>query len=159
GGMRRRASSVLAGLALASSLTGCPESSPPARPPRRPARAQRPAELPHAWPPAKGRPFPALELLDIDGRSVQLSRLAGRVLIVQPVGMSSPGSQGYAGGARFGGFRGVTPQAGLLSTDQVLRARGIDPAHPDLVHVQLLFYDMSAAAAPTVADARAWAEH
>ncbi len=156
--IRRAALAVL--LASTSALVGCPGSGRPprAQPAPRPPQRAAPA-LPHAWPPAKGQPFPALELLDIHGASVQLSSLAGKVLIVEPVGLSCPGCQAYSGGAHAGGFRGVEPQPGLLSIDDLLASRGIDPAHPDLVLVQLIFYDMSAAAAPTVADARAWAEH
>ncbi|MCO5169671.1 MAG: DUF4034 domain-containing protein [Planctomycetes bacterium] len=140
---------------LALTLAACPEGAAPAAPP--PSAAARPRP-PAPWPPVKGEPVPDLALLDARGETVRLSELGGRVLLVEPVGMSCAGCQAYSGGDVRGGFGGVTPQRGLSSIDDVLRAAGVDPDHPDLLLVQVLCFDLSMGT-PTVADARAWAEH
>lgn len=137
-------------LAILLFAAGCPEA---AKPP-----ALTAAPLPHAWPPRVGEPLPDLQLLDDAGATVALSALRGKVLIVQPVALSSQACQAYSGGKAKGGFRGVTPQPDLLSLDETLRAVGLDPAHPDLALVQLLFFDLEQRA-PGVGDARAWTAH
>lgn len=145
---------TLAWLVAALVLAGCPVDPGVAAP----ASGASPDALPHAWPPRKGEPFPDLTLLDGGGRTVKLSDLRGRVVLLEPVGMSCPGCQGFSGGDQKGGFGGLTPQRGLSSIDDLLRGAGVDPASPDLVLVQVLFFDLKLAT-PAVTDAQAWAKH
>ncbi|MCO5171833.1 MAG: hypothetical protein M9894_36500 [Planctomycetes bacterium] len=117
--------------------------------------------LPHAWPPVRGERYPDLELLDHRGQPTRLSRLEGKVIVVEPIGMGCPACQAYAGAHRRGTFRGAFAQEGLPSFGELLRRyAGVDwEREPDLVLVHLLLFDLPAERAPTVADARAWAEH
>jgi hypothetical protein len=115
---------------------------------------------PAPWPPVKGQPYPQLVLKDHKGETFDLSTLRGKVVVIEPVGISCPACQAFSGGASKGGFRGVTPQTGLPSYEELLREHAkLRPTARGLVFVQLLLYDMSASKAPTVEDARAWAEH
>lgn len=41
-----------------------------------------------AWPPAVGETYPDLELRGLDGKRVALSSLMGRVLLIEPIGMT-----------------------------------------------------------------------
>ena len=115
---------------------------------------------PGPWPPVKGQPYPPLVLKDHRGEEFDLASLRGKVVVIEPVGISCPACQAYSGGGSKGGFRGVTPQKGLPSYEELLREHAkLRPTARGLVFVQLLLYDMSASKAPTVDDARAWAEH
>lgn len=40
------------------------------------------------WPPQPGHAYPDLELVDQTGRPVRLSSFKGRVILVEPVGMT-----------------------------------------------------------------------
>jgi cytochrome oxidase Cu insertion factor (SCO1/SenC/PrrC family) len=44
--------------------------------------------LAFAWPPTAGERYPDLELLDFRGAPVRLSDFEGRVLLIEPVGMT-----------------------------------------------------------------------
>jgi len=44
--------------------------------------------LPFAWPPTSGETYPDLQLLDTTGEVVSLSSFAGRVLLIEPIGMT-----------------------------------------------------------------------
>lgn len=125
----------------------------------RPAPAA-PDGPPGPWPPVKGQPYPPLVLKDHRGEAFDLSTLRGKVVVIEPVGLSCAGCQAYAGGGSKGGFRGITPQQGLPSYEELLREHAkLRPTARGLVFVQLLLFDMSARKAPMVEDARAWAEH
>ncbi len=41
-----------------------------------------------AWPPELGKPYPDLELVDQTGKKVRLSSFKGKVLLIEPIGMS-----------------------------------------------------------------------
>ncbi|QDU84107.1 hypothetical protein Pla163_12110 [Planctomycetes bacterium Pla163] len=41
-----------------------------------------------AWPPTVGAVYPDLDLRGLDGERVQLSSLTGRVLLIEPIGMT-----------------------------------------------------------------------
>ena len=84
------------------------------------------------------------------------------MILVEPVGMDCPACQAFAGGnGHSGPFGRVRPQAGMLSIEEALPqyGDGLSLDDPRLVFVQLLLYDMSRTRAPTVDEARRWAEH
>lgn len=116
----------------------------------------------HAWPPVVGERYPDLQLMDVRGERISLSSLAGRVILLEPVGMDCPACQGFAGANRpeVGSFGDVRPQAGLPEVREMLEQYAhVDPYDDRLVYVQLLLYDMKRAGAPTLDVARRWAEH
>ncbi len=128
--------------------------------PRGVAAVEQPA---HAWPPVKGEPYPDLALEDHEGRTVRLSGLRGKVLVIEPIGIACPACNAFAGAEARGGFRGAGVQTGLGSIDEHLSrwastSLGVEP---DLVLVQLLLFDTSSSVGnpPTAEDAREWAEH
>ena len=45
-------------------------------------------ELPYPWPPVAGEGYPDLELQDFRGESVRLSSFRGKVILVEPIGMT-----------------------------------------------------------------------
>lgn len=120
-----------------------------------------PPALEHAWPPRKGEVYPDVELKNHRGELVKLSSFKGKVIVVEPIGMSCPACQAFAGAHDVGAFRGGQPQADLPSFERLLKSEaGLAwRGRTDLVYVHLLLYDMSAAAAPTLEDAREWATH
>jgi peroxiredoxin len=146
-----------AGIAAAT-LTGCSSGTAA---PATPERAPSTAEL--TWPPQLGEPYPDLRLKDPDGRPVALSSFKGKVILVEPIGMSCPACQAFAGANRAqpGPFADVRPQDGLQSIEEYVEryAGGVRLDDPRLVHVQLLLYDLRAAGAPTLEQARRWAAH
>lgn len=44
--------------------------------------------LPFAWPPRVGLRYPDLQLRDPDGNEVALSSFAGKILLIEPIGMT-----------------------------------------------------------------------
>lgn len=116
------------------------------------------AERVVGWPPTKGSRYPDLPLRDLEGRPVQLASLAGKVLLLEPIGLVCPGCVALCGGAEAGAFRGTRPQLGVPSVDELFADYGIDPEQPDLLYVPLLLYGTHSAA-PSLEDARAWSAH
>lgn len=110
------------------------------------------------WPPVVGRTYPEIELLDLTGKKVKLSSFAGRIILLEPIGMSCPACQAYVGADKRGGFNGVSPQGGTASLETYLAEAGISPGDNRVVHVQLLLYGPSMGV-PTLAEAREWARH
>lgn len=110
------------------------------------------------WPPAVNQFYPELELCDLTGKKVRLSSFAGKVILLEPIGMSCPACQAFVGGDKKGGINGVAPQGGLSSADALLSAQGVSSSDPRLVRVQLLLYG-PALNVPTLAEAQAWAKH
>lgn len=137
-------------LVLTAALGACSKSSEPPAP-----------AAPPDWPPRVDASYPDLKLLNHKGETVVLSSLKGKVILLEPVGMNCPACNAFAGGNRpeIGHFSGVTPQEGILSTPEMLeQTAGVDFAHADLVHVQLLLYNMQMKGV-TVDDAARWAAH
>lgn len=124
--------------------------------PATPAAAK--AKYPMYWPPALNTYYPDIEMMSISGKPVRLSSYAGKVILVEPIGMSCPACQAFAGGDRAGGINGVVPQTGAESADKMLTGAGITPSDPRLIRVQLLLYGPNMQA-PTLAEAQAWAKH
>ena len=112
------------------------------------------------WPPELGEPYPAINMINYDGREFRVADFEGRVVLLGLVSMDSPVSNAYAGGGYKGGLGGVMPQPGLGSLDDYLQkhAGGLTPDYSDLVVVHLLIYDEDRSA-PNVDDAKRWAEH
>ena len=119
-------------------------------------------ELPQPWPPRVGEPYPDLELVNNRGESVRMSDFAGRVVLVEPIGMNCPACNAFAGAHEPGrdGFEGTVPQPGLPSIHQALEQydNGVELDDERLVLLQLLLYDYGMEA-PDVEDARHWDEH
>lgn len=134
-----RASATL----LAWALAGCSANEPP---------------RPTPWPPVTGEAYPDVALQDHLGQPRSIREFAGRVLLVQPVAMSCSLCQAFSGGGEAGAVGGVDV-APLPSFEQQLRDAGIDPAHPDLVFVQLVLFSLDGKRAPTVDEVAVWAEH
>ncbi|MBP9090681.1 cytosine permease [bacterium] len=122
------------------------------------AQPQALRAVPTFWPPVVGRTYPEIELCDLTGKKVKLSSYAGRVILLEPIGMSCPACQAFVGGEKKGGINGVTPQGGTSSLESYLAAAGVSPTDTRVVHVQLLLYGPNLGV-PTLAEAQAWAKH
>ena len=44
--------------------------------------------LPFEWPPEAGQEYPELELRNLDGEQVNLASYRGKVLLIEPIGMT-----------------------------------------------------------------------
>ncbi len=112
------------------------------------------------WPPVVGEAYPDLRLLDRNGDVVSLSDFRGKILLIEPIGMTCPACQAFAGAHRKGGFGGVSPQGGLESIEAYFPqyTGGVSLSDDRIVYVQLLLYNMRMGA-PSVEDVRAWTEH
>ncbi len=112
------------------------------------------------WPPEVGEPFPDVELTNYDGRKFKISELKGKVVLMEPVGMTCPACNALSGGNKRGGIKNIRPQRGLGSLEDYLAqlGAGITLDHPDVVLVQILLYDLSMEA-PNLADVKIWAQH
>lgn len=112
------------------------------------------------WPPRMGQPYPDLVLRDCNGNPFRLSSLRGRVILVEPVGMSCVACQAFSGGRKCGGFLGVSPQPGLASLEEYLAqfGSGLRFDNPGIAYVQVVIYDINLQP-PSVAAVKAWADH
>ena len=154
-GFRARSSRIpLSLLLLTVCSTGCVvEAEPVVVTERKP-----PVAVPdHIWPPRVGEAYPNLQLRNSLGERVALEAFKGRVILVEPIGMDCPACNAFAGGNRPGsaGFRGVRPQRGLPSVEEILRdyAGGASLLDDRLVLVHLLLYDRASRVHP------AWRRH
>lgn len=112
------------------------------------------------WPPVMDQPFPDIKLISHAGEMIKLSSFKGKVILVEPVGMTCPACNAFSGAKKKGGYKGISPQQNLPPIQSLLPqyAKGITLENEGLVFVQLLLYDMQYKA-PTEEDARDWAEH
>ncbi len=120
---------------------------------------KRAASNPTYWPPALNNYYPDMELLDQDGRRIRLSSLRGRIIVVEPIGMSCPACQAFAGANKPGArsYANVSPQNGLKSFEEYLSDyTGTSLSSNKIVFVQLLLYSTSMQA-PTLQEAQTWA--
>lgn len=117
-----------------------------------------PPELDHPWPPVVGERYPDMALHDLEGRLVRLSSLAGKVLLISPIGTTSPGSIGFEGGPDCEPLAGFAPQGNVQGLQQLLTQHGVPLDHEDLVTVHLLLYS-TMHDAPTPEQARQWVKH
>ena len=115
------------------------------------------------WPPEKGRPFPDATFFDLSGQPFPLRRLRGKVLLIEPIGISCGACQSFADVNGAGPLPGFHKQSNppLDPVDVLLkRFAGVDLYDtPGVIHVQLLLFGNSPRRAPTQAEAEAWAEH
>lgn len=116
------------------------------------------------WPPQLNQQYPDLTLSDLNGDLVKLSTLqaGGKVLLIEPVGLSCKACQAFAGGHRIGGLFGYAPQPGLRSMQEYIKlyGRSSDLKNENLVVVQILFYGSQGDnRCPTMAEAQQWAKH
>jgi hypothetical protein len=113
-----------------------------------------------AWPPETGKPYPDLVLKDHRGNTVRLSDFKGRVMMIEPIGMTCPACNAFSGAHKKGRFQNVTPQANLKSIEEYFPrfAGGITINDPRVVKIHLLLYNMQMQG-PSVEDAQAWAKH
>ena len=113
-----------------------------------------------SWPPVVGQPLPDMTVLDHRGQRVKLSSFKGRVLLVEPIGMSCPACVAYCGGGTHGAFEGAEPQQGVDSIDENLErfADGTEIDDPNIAVIQMLFFNMSLQN-PTQLEAAKWARH
>jgi len=122
-----------------------------------------PAMPDHIWPPRVGERYPNLQLLDSRGDRIALESLAGKIILVEPIGMDCPACNAFAGANRPGssGFRGVKPQSGLPSIDEMLKqyAGGISLSDDRIALVHLLLYRPGRKGPPDVQMAQLWAKH
>lgn len=113
-----------------------------------------------SWPPQLSQPYPDLELIDHRGNKVKLSDFKGKVIIIEPVGMTCSACNAFSGGGEKGGYKDMGVQKGLLSMEKYFPkyTNGISLHDDRIVYIQLLLYSLSMGA-PTADDAKLWAEH
>lgn len=112
------------------------------------------------WPPQVDALYPDLKLSDIEGKPVRLSQFRGKLLLIEPVGIGCRGCQAFAGGHVVGGLFGYQPQSGLKSIHEYAETYSGTSLDDDRIHViQILFYGPYASRAPTLDEAKKWAEH
>ena len=111
------------------------------------------------WPATIGLPYPDLKLLNQDGKVTKLSSFKGKVIIVEPIGMTCPACNAFADSEKVGGFRGAQKQAGVHDFKNLARKYGrVELPNPNVVVIHLLLYDQNRKP-PTLKDAKAWAKH
>ncbi len=116
---------------------------------------------PSFWPPKLNQKFPELTLYNQHGKIVSLSKVArGRIILLEPVGMTCQACQAFSGGHDFGPFREVQPQSNLVSIEKSFPkyAEGGSLANPQIVFVQLILFNMDMDA-PSLQEIREWAKH
>lgn len=125
------------------------------------AAVKRAATNPTYWPPQLNNYYPDMELVDQDGKLVRLSSFKGRIIVVEPIGMSCPGCQAFSGANRQGmrPYAGGSAQPGLKSFEEYLNEyAGTTLQRGGIVLVQLLLYD-PAMQLPTAKQAQTWAQN
>ena len=134
------------------------ETETPAAPP--PASAAVTDPKFEFWPPKRGERFPDLNLLDRNGRIVRLSSFKGKIIILEPVGMTCSACQAFSGGNRVGGLEGVQPQSDCPELEKYFTptSTGATLDDPRIVWVQLILYNMQMKA-PAVDDLKRWCAH
>lgn len=116
---------------------------------------------PEFWPPKLNQKFPELTLYNQHGKIVSLSKVArGRVILLEPVGMTCQACQAFSGGHEYGPFREIEPQSNLDSIEKSFPqyTQGGSLANPQIVFVQLILFNMDMDA-PSPEEIREWAKH
>ncbi len=115
---------------------------------------------PVPWPPIVGQPYPDLELVDQEGMTFKLSYLKGKVIIIEPIGMTCPACQAFSGAHEYGAYQNNPVESYSKSFRKIFPkyAKGLRLPSKDIAFVQIILYDMRLGK-PTKEDARKWAEH
>jgi hypothetical protein len=126
----------------------------------RPALFTEGQALDFPWPPRLGEPFPNLELVSHTGEVVRIADFRGKIVLVEPIGMTCAACNAFSGAGETGGYQKIAPQKNLPSIEKLIQryAPGHSLDDEGIVLVQLLLYDMNLQA-PSADDARQWAEH
>jgi hypothetical protein len=112
------------------------------------------------WPPKLGQAYPEITFLNYDSQELRLSDFKGKVVLVEPVGMTCEACNAFSGGNERGGVGKIIPQGNLESLETYIAryCGGVTLDHPDVVLVQVLLYDLTMEA-PDLEDATIWAQH
>lgn len=115
--------------------------------------------MPSPWPPVIGSSFPNLKLIDHRGQNIEMSQFKGKVILVEPIGMTCPACNAMAGAATKGSLLG-TPMPNAISFEKEFSryTQGLSLQDERIVFVQLLLYNLQMNA-PTQLDTKIWAEH
>jgi hypothetical protein len=112
------------------------------------------------WPPRRGERYPNLTLYDHRGQLVSLASLRGKVILLEPVGMTCEACQSLSGAGKVGCFGHQPAQAGVDALEDYFPryTGGLSISDPRIAYVQVLLYGLDLHA-PSPADAKAWAHH
>lgn len=112
------------------------------------------------WPPETGMSYPDLKLIGPDGETVSLSSFKGKVLVIEPVGMTCKACQAFSGAKELGSYGDIGFQGGTKSIEDYfpVYAKGVSLSDQRIAFIQILFYSLKMGA-PTAEDARKWAKH
>ncbi len=136
---------VIASLLFIFAIAGCKNAS---------------SDMPANWPPQLGALFPDIRFLDASGATFQPSKLKGKVVLVEMLGMPCGACQAWSGAGKYGPYGGGKAQGGLDSIHQYVTqyGHGVQLTDPRIELVQILLYSMKMDN-PTPEDARNWAKH
>ncbi len=126
------------------------------------ARQKGNENLPDTWPPKMNIPYPDIELFDQKGQEFRISQLAGKILIVEYVDMSSPISQAQSGAREKGAF-GIMQEVDQFAKtfDEVYKKNATNLSNwpnKDVMHLKIIAYTQDGAQ-PSRDDAQNWATH
>jgi hypothetical protein len=123
-----------------------------------PATAPKPGV--EFWPPRRGECYPNLTLYDHRGQLVSLASLRGKVILLEPVGMTCEACQSLSGAGQVGCFGHQPAQAGVDALEDYFPryTGGLSLSDPRIAYVQVLLYGLDLHA-PSPAEAKAWAHH
>ena len=115
---------------------------------------------PKVWPPIVGKPYPDLDLIDQEGVEFKLSYLKGKVIIIEPIGMTCAACQAFSGGHEYGAFENNPVESYSQSFRKIFPkyAKGLRLPSKDIAFVQIILYDMKLGK-PNKEDANKWAKH
>lgn len=109
--------------------------------------------------PIVGQPYPDLEYINQDGRTVRISDFKGNVVIVELIGMPCKACHAWSGAHEKGAFLNIAPQPQLESFKNYFESiSGLRWGHPGIIFLQIIFYDINMQH-PTADDAKRWATH
>lgn len=114
--------------------------------------------VPLQWPPKLNQTYPKLRLMDQTGQFVELASFRGKVLLIEPIGMTCPACQSFSGAQKRGGYQGLSHQKDLQSIEEYLLLYGNGALLSDVVFIQILLYNLEMKA-PTAEEAQDWAKH